>query len=420
MTTVFALVRIPIILVAFGAAWRFHRRRNLPPTPLSALLPPLAGLLIASAGELFADRLRACLALGAVHWLWTAFLLRRGRFAWPAAGLLALLLVPFLAAVVLPTVNTTLEIAFVWYGFSATFSFAAAVGARKSPGGGFCVAGLAALMGAAVGIGRKLAGISCAGAAVAPLHAAALGLLLVALIRGIPASPPLPELAPPSIRRHRNARIMAWTGALLPLFFLAAMVLCNGRYCWYNQYISESGLVFVRKLPNRPAAWLLTAGLTGAAILCGWYFVECFRWSRASRRQRAVILGFGMLGAVGLAGIGVVPFDQHPAFHLFCTRCSIPLGIAILFAALTPGDLFGRRSEKAIWLVFAAFVLAVVGALTFLEQHRLLPHRPTGPVIQKTTVLAFYIYMMGQVLAYLRSTRLPRDAADDQAGAQMQ
>ena len=38
-----------------------------------------------------------------------------------------------------------------------------------------------------------------------------------------------------------------------------------------------------------------------------------------------------------------------------------------------------------------------------------LPSRPTGPFIQKMTVLAFYIYMLGQVIAYARNARPLRD-----------
>ena len=201
---------------------------------------------------------------------------------------------------------------------------------------------------------------------------------------------------------------LAVTGGMLPLFFIAAMVLYNGNYCWYADFISESGLVMVKKVrPNHLAAWLLTAGLTGSAMLCGWYFVERFRWGKAPLWQRAAIMFFGVLGAIGLAGIGIAPFDQHPDLHNFCTLCTVPFGIAIIFSALTPSDRFGRRSEKTIWLVFILFILAVIGGLTYLVNHKPygLPSTPTGPFVQKMTVLAFYIYMLGQVFAYARNTR---------------
>ncbi|MCI5779557.1 MAG: hypothetical protein MR051_07075, partial [Lentisphaeria bacterium] len=81
--------------------------------------------------------------------------------------------------------------------------------------------------------------------------------------------------------------------------------------------------------------------------------------------------------------------------------------IAIFCSALTSDDQFGRRGEKGIWLVFMLFILAVIGGLTFLKGHGL-PSRPTGPFIQKMTVLAFYIYMLGQVIAYARNTRTRR------------
>ena len=415
MLSLFALLRVPIVLAVFAAAWRHYRRKTVPLTPFPALLLPLLGLLVTSAGDLSGNWFRACFVFGAAHLCWFAFLVRRGRFSWEAAGVLAFLLLPILAAVVFPAVDGAHEIAFTWYAFCTVISVSAAVGARKAPGGGFYLAGVAMLMVSDVCIGLSLANVRGAWSAVVPLYVASLILLTVALARGIPAPPPKSKLAPPSVRQHRNALVMQWIGICLPLLFLAAMFFYNGHYCWYAEYISESGLVFVKnRLPNRFAAWLLTSGLTGSALLCAWYFAERFRWGDGPLWQRSLILVFGVLGAVGLAGIGGVPFDQHPDLHNFCTLSTIPFGIAILFSSLTPTDRFGRRSEKAIWLVFTLFILAVIGGLTYLKGHGL-PSRPTGPFIQKMTVLAFYVYMLGQVVAYARNTRPVRDGGNADA-----
>ena len=410
MLTIFALSRVPVVLAVFAAAWRHYRRKSVSLTAFPALLLPLAGLLITTAGDLSGNWFRACFVFGAAHLCWFAFLVRRGRFSWEAAGVLTWFLLPLLAAVVFPAVDDALEIAITWYAFCTVISVSAAVGARKAPGGGFYLAGVSTLMVSDVCIGLSLANIPRAWSAVIPLYVASLVILLVALVRGFPAPPPKPELAPPPVRQHRNALVLQWIGIGLPLLFLAAMLCYNGHYCWYAEYISESGLVFVKKhLPNRLSAWLLTSGLTDSALLCAWYFAERFRWGKGPLWQRSLILFFGVLGALGLAGIGGAPFDQHPDFHNFCTLCTVPFGIAIFFASLTPEDVFGRRSEKAIWLIFAAFIVAVVGGLTYLKQYGL-PNRPTGPFIQKMTVLAFYIYMLGQVVTYARNTRPPRNA----------
>ena len=404
MLTTFALIRVPVILAVFGAAWYFYRRKSVPRAALPALLLPLAGLLITTAGDLSGNWFRACFVFGAAHLCWFAFQVRRGRFSWATAGMLTLFLLPLLATVVFPAVDDSHEIAFVWYAFCTVLSVSAAVGARRTPGGGLFLAGVSALMVSDVCIGLGLANVRGAWSAVGPLYVAALGILLVALVRSIPAPQPESELAPPPIRQRRNALVMQYVGCLLPLLFLGAMLRYNGHYCWYAEYISESGLVFVKKLPNHLAAWLLTSGLTGSALLCAWYFAERFRWGKGPLWQRTLILVFGVLGGIGLAGIGGAPFDQHPDLHNFCTLCTVPFGIAILLSSLTPSDQFGRRSEKAVWLIFAVFILAAVGALTYLKQHGL-PSRPTGPFIQKMTVLAFYIYMLGQVIAYARNTR---------------
>ena len=105
-----------------------------------------------------------------------------------------------------------------------------------------------------------------------------------------------------------------------------------------------------------------------------------------------------------------MPFDQHPVGHNFCTLCTVPFGLAILFSALTGDDRFGRRGEKAVWLVFILFVLTVTGGLTYLSHQtdQGLPSNPTRPFTQKTVVLAFYTYMMGQVIAYACNTRQRR------------
>ena len=214
---------------------------------------------------------------------------------------------------------------------------------------------------------------------------------------------------------------MTCLGCAIPLLYLAAMYFYNGRYCWYTDFISESGLTVVAKTrPNSLSAWLLASGLTASGLLCGWYFVERFRWGDAPRWQRALILCFGVLGSAGLAGIGGAPFDRHPDVHNFCTLCTVPFGIAILLSALTGDDRFGRRSEKSIWLIFILFILAVVGGLAFLVHQKAhgLPSNPTGPFMQKMTVLAFYIYMLGQVIAYARNTRTPGSGAITPATAE--
>ena len=414
LMTFFALGLIPVELAVFGWALRYWRNRNVPCTPLWALLPALAGLLVTSAGDLAGKPGRVSCVLGIANLLWFAFLLGRGRFSWPTAGILAMLLLPLLAAVVLPHYPSS-ELHLIGCTLCAILSVSAAVGARRSPGGKLFAAGLPALMAFFVCWGLrgvdyvlKSREFGWVVSALAPLSAVSLALLTAALARSVPQADPLPALAPAPVRRCRNATALVVIGALLPLFFIAAMVFFNGKYSWYNDFISHSGRVFLKgSRPNYLSAWLLTTGLTGSAAVCGWYFVERFRWGRGAMWQRWAIMIFGVIGAAGLAGIGAAPFDRHPGLHNFFTLCSVPLGIAILLAGFTPDDCFGRRGEKAIWLVFAGFILACVAALSYLTHLKQggLPFRPTGPVIQKITVLGFYVYMLGQVIAYAINAR---------------
>ena len=90
--------------------------------------------------------------------------------------------------------------------------------------------------------------------------------------------------------------------------------------------------------------------------------------------------------------------------------CSPRWALATALAGLlatTAGDCFGHRGEKAIWLVFVGFVLICIAALSYLERLKQggLPSNPIARVIQKITVVAFYCYMLGQVVTYAVNTR---------------
>ena len=417
MLKFFALSRLPVLLLLFGGFLLFYRRRKCPCTPLLSLILPLAGLLLTSAGDLSGDCGTACLIFGAGHLCLAAFLIRRGRFSWPAAGVLLFLLIPLMAAVVLPTTGN--EPPFFWLALCSVLSIAAAVGASRSPGGMWYAAGLTTLAISQIGIGAGFAGCCPASPAAVPLCAVSMTILLVALIRSIPEAPPVPAPVPlPSpVRCFRNAGIMLILGLLVPLFIIGAMVFYNGHYSWYGQIISESGFVHVGSRPNHLSAWLLSSGLTCAGILCSWYFVERFRRGAAPRWQRWAILLSGVLGGIGLVGIGAIPLDRHPDLHNFCTLCSVPFGFAILFSLLTPRDLFGRFGEKMIWLTYTSVILTMVGAMSYLITLKTggLPHKPTDPLIQKITISGFYVFMMGQIIMYAVNARRALSAPEKES-----
>ncbi|MBO4491969.1 MAG: hypothetical protein J5944_11485 [Lentisphaeria bacterium] len=403
MLKIFALSRLPILLFLFAGFLLYYRRRGkCPCTPLPALILPLAGLLLTSAGDLSGECGTACWIFGAGHLCMAAFLIRRGRFSWRTAGILLFLLIPLLAAVVLPSTGS--EPPFFWLALCSVLSIAAAVGARRSPGGMWYAAGLTTLTISQIGIGAGFAGVCPASPATVPLYAVSMVILSVALIRSIPEAPPIPEPVPLSVPVLccRSAMIMLILGLLVPLFIIGAMVFYNGHYSWYGQIVSESGFVHVASRPNHLSAWLLSSGLTCAGILCGWYFVERFRRGAAPRWQRWAILFSGVLGGIGLVGIGAIPLDRHPDLHNFCTLCSVPFGFAILFSLLTPRDLFGRFGEKMIWLTYTTVILSMVGAMSYLITLKSggLPHKPTDPLIQKITISGFYVFMMGQIIMY--------------------
>lgn len=417
MLTTFALYRIPVIAVLLAAALFLRRRDVAPALALRLLTLPLLGLLATSAGDMVMARgklIGGCAFFGFAHLCFFCFLARRGDFAWEAAGILTLLLVPFLAVLIFPAMERREKIAVAAYAFCSVVSLSAAIGCRRAPAGRLYLGGIAALVVSDLLLSLRLAKIMNIEWPIAVFYAISPLLLTAALLRSIPSflfAPGETEriggAGDALCRQHRNALVMQYAGFAMPFLFLGAMMLYNGSYCWYDDYISASGLIFLKgHRPNHLSAWLLTSGLTGSGMLCAWYFEECFRHGGAPFWQRCVILFSGVLGGIGLVGIGIAPFDQHPDLHNACTLCTVPFGIAIFFSSLTPGDRFGTRTEKTIWLIFVLFTLAVIGALTWLTGHKPvgLPRSPTGPVVQKMVVLAFYIYMLGQVVAYCRNT----------------
>ena len=414
MLTLFAWGRLPVILLIFAFALWYYRGRISPRQALKNLYWVLFGVLITSVGDWAMARgnmIGGCVFFGMAHLCWFKFMIKHGYMSWKFAGLLTFILLPFLAVAVFPEIPNALKIAFSAYAFCSIISVSTAFGRRKLPGGIWFLGGTGSLLISDVFIAVRLIGFRWAELAVIPIYLLSVVLMNVALIRSIPLTgQPVPDAAELSgaVQRYRNSLSLLVMGCMMPLFFIAAMFCYNGSYCWYSQYISGSGLVFVENnTANHWSAWLLTSGLTGSALLCCWYFAERFRWGNGSRLLRGLILVFGALGSCGLAGIGAVPFDQHPNLHNFFTLCSIPFGMAIVCAALTGNDRFGRSGEKIVWLIFMLFVVAVFGGLSFLcgIDHGGLPSYPTGPFMQKMLVLAFYIYMLGQVITYTVSCR---------------
>ena len=196
--TVFVWGRVPVILIVFLLARRHFRRRGVPCTPWPFLLTALLGLLLTTGGDLATAKSNwplACLFFGLSHLCWFAYLLGRGRFSWGAAGVLTLLIAPLLAAVVMPKIGAGLKLPFAGYALCTILSVSAAVGARRSPGGRFWLAGLLALMVSDICIGLSMAKVRGAGPMILPLYYLSLGLLLAALVRGIPAPRPKRKVA---------------------------------------------------------------------------------------------------------------------------------------------------------------------------------------------------------------------------------
>ena len=196
------------------------------------------------------------------------------------------------------------------------------------------------------------------------------------------------------------SRLLLAAGCAVPVFFAAAMIFCVGGYSWIGEFISASGRTVINGRPNTFSAVSLSCGLVFSGVLCGGHFVVRAAWSAGGRLLRWTMGICGVIGACGLVGIGLAPFDRFPDLHNFFTLCWIPFVLAILLSSFTPSDRFGTRREKLIWLVFMLYGLTICGALCWLigRPPCPLPFRPTGPLVQKILVVGFYVYMMGQIV----------------------
>ena len=210
------------------------------------------------------------------------------------------------------------------------------------------------------------------------------------------------------------SRLLLVVGCVVPAFFFAAMYFCVGGYSWCGEFISGSGLVAINGKPNTLSAILLSCGLVLSGVLCAGYFIMRASCGKGSRWLRIPVGVCGVAGGIGLIGIGIFPFDVHPDIHNFCTLCWIPFSLAMLASSFTPSDRFGSRREKLIWLVYLLYGLAISGTLNWLVDRPPypLPHRPTGPLVQKIMVVGFYIYMLGQVI---RANCTPGDPRVDRS-----
>lgn len=209
---------------------------------------------------------------------------------------------------------------------------------------------------------------------------------------------------------------MAGTAVAALLMAIAAAVYAK-PYSWSGEYLSAMGWTSLRDgTPNLASSICFNASLISCGLLCFWYFLLRLRYGSGSRVRHWAMFAMAVIGSAGLVGIGCTPENLHPYIHNACTKVIIAWFLCIVSAcAARRDDLFAKRGENAVWLLFALYALffAHLLRLRINVPPDALPHTPIGQINQKMVILAFFIYMWGQIIRLYVNTR----PAPDREGA---
>ena len=211
---------------------------------------------------------------------------------------------------------------------------------------------------------------------------------------------------------RRFAWLMLGVGAYVPVAFLLSMVAYARPYVWYDQYLSALGLVRLPDgQPNTVAAWLffnsalVVAGL-GTAIyflLRGWDFASRPAVTWFQRIRACLLAAFGLTGGLGLALIGLIPYDCNPDWHNYSTFIALGgLGHAIPLCITSPTSRFASRAVNFSWGAVALIILLVLIGMRDLAAKKLL--LCYGPCQQKLLVLGFYLFIVMHAVLLFRHT----------------
>ena len=193
---------------------------------------------------------------------------------------------------------------------------------------------------------------------------------------------------PKDVRRgDRNPfdSAVAWGGAALASFVLAALAWPGGGYNPFMRMLSALGRTVVRGVEWPWCHYFFMAGLfpsIGAVIAAGAGEVTRFSgWRRHAT-------GWGLaLNAAGLATIALVPENVNIFIHnVGCWSATLG-GVAMLVAHDRPGH------DRA-WTIALGGVAALFGTAITLHALKILPFAPYVPSLQKLIIALFSLWML--------------------------
>ena len=181
------------------------------------------------------------------------------------------------------------------------------------------------------------------------------------------------------------------------------------RYTFWLHMLSAMGM---SRTPAGADNGQVAMLFNGSLIFCGAVMVPFFvcRTRRSVRgRGWAAVTALGLIGCcLAVGGVALAPYDRHPRIHDLCANGALGFGIpsVLLLVLLTAREYGGG------WRRYQVPVLAFVGLVLVFDALGLLLKRlhgwgfsPTMPILQKVTVAAFLIWMLGEMLLFRRALR---------------
>ncbi len=200
--------------------------------------------------------------------------------------------------------------------------------------------------------------------------------------------------------------VLLIAGALATAMILVSMFTFPIPYLWHEHYLSAMGMtVLPNQTPNNLTYLLFNAALVLAGVLGAGYFLLRGRAMRPPAAGYAV-LAAGLIGGIGLAAIGLTPYNLAPDIHNLSTYlASAGFALAMLLCLFERDSVFGSRENNVTWALMTLLIGLIWYGLEWLCRHRLIGGTPCGQFQQKMIVLFFWLFMMRHAFTLFFNTK---------------
>ena len=225
------------------------------------------------------------------------------------------------------------------------------------------------------------------------------------------AAPTLSETEHRQVARGLTVSLVGLAGTLL-LFGAAMLAFPGGHermadgYSFSRHFLSAMGVTRVSNgTPNLPSCLMFNAALVlvGATFVFFWRARVLLVRNPAARRTLRLC---GILMALGLAGIGLTPYDHLPHVHDRMNGLVIVCGgLGFMLCLFFTERRFERWRSRLVWLTVVALAGSVDLAIRWMVHAGHLPERPALPIMQKVFVALLMAWVAWQCVLFRRTSR---------------